>query len=84
MNDQLEDIGHVNPSHIRRIRRVLFSYSKRNPIIGYTQGMNFILGRMIQVLKSDEETFWTFTMLLEKILPFDYYIQMMGVSANVK
>lgn len=46
--------------------------------------MNFILGRMIQVLKSDEETFWTFTMLLEKILPFDYYIQMMGVSADVK
>ena len=46
--------------------------------------MNFILGRMIQVLRGDEETFWTFTMLLEKILPFDYYIQMMGVSANVK
>ena len=46
--------------------------------------MNFILGRMIQVLKTDEETFWAFTMLLEKILPFDYYIQMMGVSADVK
>jgi len=42
------------------------------------------MGRLIQVLKSDEETFWTFTMLLEKILPFDYYIQMMGVSADVK
>jgi hypothetical protein len=29
------------------LRNVLSTYVKRNPTIGYCQGMNFIVGRMI-------------------------------------
>lgn len=40
-----------------------------------------IVGRLIQVL-NEEEAFWVFSMLLERVLPIDYYSQMMGVNAD--
>jgi len=54
------------------MRRILVAYTKRNPIVGYCQGMNFILGRLIKFL-SEEEAFWVFTLLIESVLPLDYY-----------
>ncbi len=32
----------------------------------------------------EEDTFWTFTMLMEQVLPNDYYIQLMGIRADVE
>lgn len=43
--------------------------------------MNFVLGRLIMQM-SEEQAFWVFTMLLEKILPVDYYNHLMGVNAD--
>ena len=43
------------------IKNVLSSFSKRNPMIGYCQGMNFIVARMSQVLETEEQAFWIFT-----------------------
>jgi hypothetical protein len=43
--------------------------------------MNFILGRLIKFL-SEEEAFWVFTMLIESILPLDYFTQMIGILAE--
>jgi hypothetical protein len=57
---------------VQSIRKILVAYTKRNPIVGYCQGMNFVLGRLIKIL-SEEEAFWVFTMLIEHILPIDYY-----------
>jgi hypothetical protein len=45
--------------------------------------MNFILGKIILIM-TEEETFWVFTHLLERILPPDYYAQMMGVNADTE
>ena len=45
--------------------------------------MNQIVGRMLKFL-TEEETFWTFAMLIESILPLDYYCLMIGVQADVK
>jgi hypothetical protein len=42
-------------------------------MIGYCQGMNFIVGRLMKHMKSEESTFWLFTMLIENILPLNYY-----------
>jgi hypothetical protein len=69
------------PSMLEQVRRILVAYTKRNPLVGYTQGLNFVLGRLILQL-TEEEAFWVFTMLLERILPFDYYNQMMGANAD--
>jgi hypothetical protein len=35
--------------------------------------MNYIVGRLIQVLE-EEEAFWVFTLILENYLPIDYMI----------
>lgn len=35
---------------IVKLRNVLKTYSKRNPTIGYCQGMNFLVGRLLMVL----------------------------------
>lgn len=29
------------------LRRILITYVKRNPTVGYCQGMNFIVGRLL-------------------------------------
>lgn len=45
--------------------------------------MNFIIGRLIKFV-SEEEAFWIFTMIIESILPLDFYAQMIGVKTDVK
>ena len=45
--------------------------------------MNLIIGRMLKFL-TEEEAFWVFAMLIETILPIDYYCLMIGVQADVK
>lgn len=57
------------------------AYIKRNPTIGYCQGMNFVAGRLLKVL-SEEEAFWVMCCLLESILPLDYYSNMVGVLVD--
>lgn len=66
------------------MRNVFQTFSRRNPIIGYVQGMNFILARMLKYSGNEESTFWIFTNLMETILPINYYTQMIGVRVDVK
>lgn len=63
------------------IKRILIAYTLRNPVVGYCQGMNFVLGRIIFQLP-EEEAFWVFAMLLERILPIDYYSHLIGVHSD--
>ena len=60
---------------------VLYTYVKRNPTVGYCQGMNFIVGRMLQYM-NEEEAFWTLTMIIETMLPVDFYSNMIGVLVD--
>ncbi len=76
------DLADNDPSLIKSIRRVLKAYIYRNPLIGYVQGFNFILAKLVTVISSPNDLFWMFTMLLENILPLDYYSHMLGVRAD--
>lgn len=40
--------------------------------------MNFIVGRLLKYM-NDEECFWTLAMIIETMLPIDYYSNMVGV-----
>jgi Rab-GTPase-TBC domain len=62
---------------------VLQTYVKRNPTVGYCQGMNFIVGRMLQYM-NEEQAFWTLAMIIESILPLDYYSNMVGILVDQK
>ena len=54
-------------------------------MIGYCQGMNFLVGRISRLKGiTQEQAFWVFTNLVESILPIDYYTQLIGVQVDVK
>ena len=41
--------------------------------------MNFIVARLMKHMRNEEDTFWTFVMILESVLPINYYTQMIGL-----
>ena len=45
--------------------------------------MNFIVGRMLQYM-NEEQAFWTLAMIIESILPLDYYSNMVGILVDQK
>jgi len=51
---------------------VCTAYAYRNAHIGYCQGFNFIVGRLLQVM-TEEESFWTFSCIIENLMPVDYF-----------
>ena len=46
--------------------------------------MNFIIARIMKILQNEEEVFWVFAMLIETILPIDFYTHMAGVHTDTK
>ena len=66
-----------------KMKRILLAYTKRNTSIGYVQGFNFILAKLMQYISDEEKLFWTFTMIIENILPINYYSEMAGVMSDV-
>lgn len=63
------------------MRNVLTTFVKRNPTIGYCQGMNFIVGTLLRYM-NEVESFWVFVSIAENILPLDYYSDMLGILVD--
>ena len=68
---------------INKLRNVLLTYSKRNLSIGYVQGFNFIVGRMLKYISNEEKVFWLFTQVIEYILTIDFFSEMSGIMTDV-
>lgn len=66
-----------------KLRRVLTAYVKRNPTVGYCQGMNFVAAILLKQL-SEEQAFWTLCQIIEYILQPDYFTLMTGVIVDQK
>lgn len=62
---------------------ILKTYVKRNPTVGYCQGLNFVVAHLLRYF-NEEEAFWGYCCLIESILPIDYYSEMMGVLIDQK
>jgi hypothetical protein len=58
------------------LRRLLSAYGVHNPTVGYCQSLNFIAGIALLFLE-EEDAFWLFATILEKLLPEDYYTKSM-------
>ena len=58
---------------VAKLREVLIAYSRRNPEIGYCQGMNLVTASLLLIMPTAEDAFWVLTSIVESILPSGYY-----------
>ncbi|PYH49532.1 TBC domain-containing protein [Aspergillus saccharolyticus JOP 1030-1] len=58
---------------VEKLKEVLLAYSRRNPEVGYCQGMNLIAASLLLVTPTAEDTFWLLASMIEVILPEHYY-----------
>ena len=65
--------------YYKKLENILIAYSRRNPFLGYCQGFNFIVYFVLKIIKKEEEAFWLFVQIIEKILPLNYYSNVLGV-----
>ena len=65
------------------MKNILLCYSTRNTTVGYCQGMNFLVARLLLIMEDEEKVFWTFTKIIEDYLPFDFYLKFTGVRVDM-
>ncbi|KAI1194957.1 TBC domain protein [Nemania serpens] len=58
---------------VAKLGEVLRAYARRNPEVGYCQGMNLITANLLLIMPSTEDTFWVLVSVIEHILPRGYY-----------
>lgn len=62
-----------------KMRNILLCYSIRNNTVGYCQGMNFLVARLILIIENEEEVFWIFVQIVENLLSLLNYQELTGV-----
>jgi hypothetical protein len=72
------------PENIKKLKNILMAFSLRNNTIGYCQGFNFIVAKLLIVINNEEEAFWVFTNIIENYLPGDFYINFFGVKNDIQ
>lgn len=65
------------------MKNILNSYARRNNSIGYVQGFNFIVGRLLKLCQNEEKIFWVFVQIIENIFPVNYFSEMAGLMIDV-
>ncbi|CAN0205834.1 unnamed protein product [Discosporangium mesarthrocarpum] len=65
------------------MRRVLRAYGLHNPEVGYCQGMNFLVGFLLEVV-AEEASFWLLAALCEDINPGYYTPSMEKARSDVR
>ena len=58
---------------VAKLNEVLLAYSRRNPDVGYCQGMNLVTANLLLIMPSAEEAFWILVSMVEHILPSGYF-----------
>ena len=58
---------------VTKLNEVLLAYARRNPQVGYCQGMNLITASLLLVMPTAEDAFWLLTTIIENVLPQHYY-----------
>ena len=67
----------------KKLTNILTAFVRRNATIGYSQGFNFIVGKLLLVVREEEKVFWIFTQMIEHYLPGDFYLLFTGVRKDM-
>ncbi|GAB6019875.1 hypothetical protein CHUAL_001412 [Chamberlinius hualienensis] len=62
---------------------VLVAFSRYHPDIGYCQGLNYIVGLLLLVVKDEEAAFWLLVALTEKIIPDYHSTDLKGLKTDI-
>jgi Ca2+-binding EF-hand superfamily protein len=68
---------------IGKLRRVLTAYSWKNPELGYCQAMNIVAAALL-IFQTEEQAFWTLSLLCENYVPGYYSKTMYGTLLDQK
>jgi hypothetical protein len=63
------------------LRAVLYAYAAHNPLVGYTQSMNFIAGVLL-VFAPPASVFWMLDYVVTTLMPFTFNDQLVGCFAD--
>ncbi|KAK4207863.1 rab-GTPase-TBC domain-containing protein [Rhypophila decipiens] len=58
---------------VSKLNEVLLAYSRRNPEVGYCQGMNLVTANLLLIMPTAEDAFWVLVSMVEHILPTGYF-----------
>lgn len=64
----------MKPEFLQKLKNILLCYSIRNSTIGYCQGMNFIVGRLLLIV-DNEVKITSFHLLYFRKKPFGYFFK---------
>ena len=70
------------PENKKKLKNILIAYSRRNSQIGYCQGFNFIVAKLLKLFEKEEDVFWIFVQIIENILPCEYYSELVGIMSD--
>ena len=69
----------MNDKFQESLRNILICYSTRNTSVGYCQGMNFVVSRLLLIMGNEEQTFWLFFQIMEYLVSLMYYADLTGI-----
>ncbi len=58
---------------VPKLHRLLVAFARKNPNIGYCQGMNLVAATCLLGLPTEEMSFWQLVAIIEDVLPPDFY-----------
>ncbi|KAK3344255.1 rab-GTPase-TBC domain-containing protein [Lasiosphaeria hispida] len=58
---------------VSKLNEVLLAYARRNPEVGYCQGMNLVTANLLLIMPTAEDAFWILVSMVEQILPRGYF-----------
>ncbi|GAB5586532.1 GTPase activating protein (GAP) [Umbelopsis nana] len=76
-----EYAAYQSPEGINKLRRVLTAYSWKNPALGYCQAMNIVCSALL-IYMSEEQAFWTLSVLVDNFCPGYYSTSMYGAMLD--
>ncbi|KAJ1669189.1 GTPase activating protein (GAP), partial [Coemansia sp. RSA 25] len=76
-----EYAGYQAAAGIDALRRVLNAYALRDAELGYCQAMNIVASAML-IFMTEEQVFWTLTVMCDRLVPGYYSPSMYGASLD--